>query len=435
MASRKIQSEKDNCGTSLQPANDNKMDAKVDEFLYDYDKRAVKRPRPYDPVSEKPLDTPKIAKIGQFTKGSDQPSVKDDNISSFKNNDEKTFGPASPKPSTSGSTSTSKDKSETVDQELLLDSEQIEDDEEVENLRIQYIALIEKINGKLSVKEQELTFNDIKRDELKNNLKERQDIEKGNVDIKFHPEINELEEDMVEKEKQWAMAKKRWGEKKDKKRKESEEVQNRHRDEKNALDIKLGKEQEHDKNAVDKLKEKINKLAIDLRNLTPDPNLEAARATLECPICMELMKPPTKIWMCSSNHIVCEPCKNKLKGKRCPTCRIEKVTLRALFAENVAKSVFNDAIFERKIQVTVKSPEKSKASDGELQIKKGMQGECPMCQKKFWMTELESHAAECEGKPSQQKTLLCPICLNFLPRSTFQAHCKACRQEEMDRLE
>ena len=45
-----------------------------------------------------------------------------------------------------------------------------------------------------------------------------------------------------------------------------------------------------------------NQLADDLKKLDMDPNdvkkLEKARATLECPICMEVMEPPTRIWMC-----------------------------------------------------------------------------------------------------------------------------------------
>jgi len=278
----------------------------------------------------------------------------------------------SPKPSTSSS----KDQTETEDQELqeqidLHDNEQSEDDQEVENsktnLRIEYIALIEKTNGKLFTKEEALASNDITRDGLKRNLKEKQNNEKVYMDIKFRKEIYDLgqemdeeEKQMAEQEKKWRIAKKRFNDKKAEKIKETEKILKRHRDETTALDMKMTKEQEYDKNAVDKLKQKTNKLAIDLRNLLPDPtnengskekdNLEAARATLECPICMELMKPPNKIWMCSSSHIVCEPCRGKLKGMWCPTCRTEKVILRAHLAENFARTLFNGTNAHRKIQ-------------------------------------------------------------------------------------
>jgi len=304
-----------------------------------------------DPEKEKPVDTSKISKI------------------SSQNGDK--LPNESPKPSTSSS----KDETETENQELheqidLHDKEQSEDDQEVENsrtnLRIQYIALIEKTNGKLFDKEEALTSNDIKRDGLKKKLKEKQDMEKEDMDIKFHKELKDLDHDMDEYDKQmqelekkWFIAKKRLDDKKEEKKKETEEILKRHRDENTALDKKLRKEQDNDKTAVDKLKEKTKKIGKDLQNLLPDPthencskdkdSLEAARATLECPICMEMMKPPTKIWMCSSNHIVCEPCRGKLKGKRCPTCRTEAVTLRAHLAENFARTVFDDV----KIQVTV----------------------------------------------------------------------------------
>ncbi|CAG9819329.1 unnamed protein product [Phaedon cochleariae] len=41
-------------------------------------------------------------------------------------------------------------------------------------------------------------------------------------------------------------------------------------------------------------------------------------AELECPICMEYMRPP--IFMCSSGHVVCDTCNGKLVV--CPTCQI-----------------------------------------------------------------------------------------------------------------
>ena len=34
------------------------------------------------------------------------------------------------------------------------------------------------------------------------------------------------------------------------------------------------------------------------------------RDLLECPVCMEEMKPPKKIFQCSNGHVICELCKN-----------------------------------------------------------------------------------------------------------------------------
>lgn len=59
---------------------------------------------------------------------------------------------------------------------------------------------------------------------------------------------------------------------------------------------------------------------------------------LECPVCVEVMKPPRKIFQCSNGHIICEQCKKNPAVKVCPTCRVpmRKVT-RNIFAESVAE--------------------------------------------------------------------------------------------------
>lgn len=88
-----------------------------------------------------------------------------------------------------------------------------------------------------------------------------------------------------------------------------------------------------------------------------DFNIESARAELKCPVCLDLMKPPTKIWMCSKSHLVCDTCKNILTCRtsrvtleqcsacpRCPTCRTSPANLRAFFAENIARALFTGPI-------------------------------------------------------------------------------------------
>jgi len=95
------------------------------------------------------------------------------------------------------------------------------------------------------------------------------------------------------------------------------------------------------------------------------------------------------------------------------------------------------------VSLTFVEPGGSGDSSQDIKVKEKAKGECPMCAKVFWMTELEHHAAECDGETSQQQTRqqqqqqqqtkLCPICLNLTPTSTFPAHCKACRQEELER--
>lgn len=71
-------------------------------------------------------------------------------------------------------------------------------------------------------------------------------------------------------------------------------------------------------------------------------DMDAAKNNLECPICLNEMRPPLRIWMCSSTHVICENCKNKLENDICPTCRSSPVSIRAFFAENMARSLFEN---------------------------------------------------------------------------------------------
>ena len=68
--------------------------------------------------------------------------------------------------------------------------------------------------------------------------------------------------------------------------------------------------------------------------------LEKLEKLLECPVCLKMMRPPVKIWMCSSSHLVCDLCKNSLEDNVCPTCRIAGVNMRAFTSENMAGALF-----------------------------------------------------------------------------------------------
>ena len=71
-----------------------------------------------------------------------------------------------------------------------------------------------------------------------------------------------------------------------------------------------------------------------------DTGMEAAKSQLECPVCLEMMKPPRKIWMCPQTHLVCEECCQGMVNNVCPTCRSGKMTMRAFLAENMARALF-----------------------------------------------------------------------------------------------
>ena len=56
---------------------------------------------------------------------------------------------------------------------------------------------------------------------------------------------------------------------------------------------------------------------------------------LECPVCMEYMRPP--ITLCANGHNICNTCKQKLP--HCPTCRQQFLNTRNVALEKVATDV------------------------------------------------------------------------------------------------
>ena len=67
------------------------------------------------------------------------------------------------------------------------------------------------------------------------------------------------------------------------------------------------------------------------------------RELLECPVCLEEMKPPKKVFQCSNGHVICELCKNNPEVRSCPTCRVKfrgHNVVRNIVAEKLARSTF-----------------------------------------------------------------------------------------------
>ena len=61
-----------------------------------------------------------------------------------------------------------------------------------------------------------------------------------------------------------------------------------------------------------------------------------------CPVCMELLKPPSRIFQCSEGHILCENCKENPSLVHCPQCRVvlEGNCSRNRALEEVARNFF-----------------------------------------------------------------------------------------------
>ena len=53
----------------------------------------------------------------------------------------------------------------------------------------------------------------------------------------------------------------------------------------------------------------------------------------ECPVCLEVMLPPKKIFQCANGHLICERCKNHPEIRSCPSCRVCIVTSQ--FTRNI----------------------------------------------------------------------------------------------------
>jgi len=68
------------------------------------------------------------------------------------------------------------------------------------------------------------------------------------------------------------------------------------------------------------------------------------RELLECPVCLEEMRPPKKIFQCSNGHVICDVCKNNPEVRSCPTCRVKfRGTcnlVRNIIAEKLARSTY-----------------------------------------------------------------------------------------------
>jgi E3 ubiquitin-protein ligase SIAH1 len=65
-------------------------------------------------------------------------------------------------------------------------------------------------------------------------------------------------------------------------------------------------------------------------------NLEQSLLSqMECPVCMEYMRPP--IMLCENGHNICNICRPKVRD--CPTCRQQFLNTRNVALEKVAAEV------------------------------------------------------------------------------------------------
>ena len=89
---------------------------------------------------------------------------------------------------------------------------------------------------------------------------------------------------------------------------------------------------------------RLKKLTKDSETVTGGltGTVEEVRGHLECPICLEFMGPPKRIWQCPQSHLICETCRDQLEDHTCPCCRTDPISQRSRVAENMARAILRD---------------------------------------------------------------------------------------------
>jgi len=88
---------------------------------------------------------------------------------------------------------------------------------------------------------------------------------------------------------------------------------------------------ENKEKRVDNLRNIVQVLVTRLSNITELNLLEKQKQSarhqsinfsdLECPVCLEKMVPPKRIFQCRQGHAICGNCFSRPQVKKCPTCR------------------------------------------------------------------------------------------------------------------
>merc|ERR1712096_580362 len=90
---------------------------------------------------------------------------------------------------------------------------------------------------------------------------------------------------------------------------------------------------------ITEMKEALKSLRVILASSNDTAEtMTNTKSELECPVCLEEMKPPRRIWQCSDGHAICDFCRKKPTVTCCPTCR-KYIVGRSNIAEKLARCV------------------------------------------------------------------------------------------------
>lgn len=135
-------------------------------------------------------------------------------------------------------------------------------------------------------------------------------------------------------------------------RRETEEMEMRHSEERRRFELRQSRDKERLIQRQSKQREEVDR-RIEVRNTGLRKFVESihspasptlglhTRREMECPVCLNEMKPPVRIWQCSEGHPVCDSCQKRPQVQQCPTCR-RPVTGRNILAEKIAMAVFGE---------------------------------------------------------------------------------------------
>ncbi len=80
-------------------------------------------------------------------------------------------------------------------------------------------------------------------------------------------------------------------------------------------------------------------------SLNLEPLIKHSDVDLECPVCYNVMLPPTKIYSCSRGHSLCSECRDQMMNlpyhPKCPECR------ESFFQKRPRRSILAERLFQR----------------------------------------------------------------------------------------
>jgi len=93
------------------------------------------------------------------------------------------------------------------------------------------------------------------------------------------------------------------------------------------------------KTAIEKAVKELTQTLIKLGDNATEVGTDFKK-DMECPVCFDEMKPPTRIFQCTNGHLICGGCMAKMKGIKCPTCKEARIMGRAVAMEQLARTLY-----------------------------------------------------------------------------------------------